>query len=129
MTQENKHTQEFRLKVVKYALKNKISEAAILFGINRITVSRWIKTYKTNGEKSLSNKSRQRQNHPSNKISSELETKIIELKKNNPSITIKEIINKLKLDCSQTIISRILKYNNLSSYKKKASENAYSVSI
>lgn len=123
MTQKNKHTQEFRLKVVKYALKNKISEAAILFNINRITVSRWIKTYKANGEKALSNKSRARQNHPNNKIPPKIEVKIIELKKSNPTITIKEIIKKLKLDCSQTIISRILKYNNLSTYKKKTPEN------
>lgn len=123
MATENKHTREFRLKVVRYALENKISEAAELFELNRVTISRWIQKYKTEGEDSLSNKSRARQNHPSNKISPETEAKILELKRCDPSITIKNIIKKLGLDCSQTIISRLLKYNGFSTYNKKASVN------
>lgn len=78
MTHLNKHTKEFRLKVIEYALHNKISEAAELFELNRVTISRWIKKYRTSGEESLSNKSRARQNHPSNKISPKTETEILE---------------------------------------------------
>ncbi|MCG2759759.1 MAG: helix-turn-helix domain containing protein [Candidatus Delongbacteria bacterium] len=58
MTPELKHTKEFRLKVVRYALANKILKASVLFELNRITISRWIQKYNADGENSLSNKSR-----------------------------------------------------------------------
>jgi transposase-like protein len=64
MSYETKHTKEFRLKVVHYALENNISEASSIFGLNRATISRWLKNFKADGENSLSNKSRVRQNHP-----------------------------------------------------------------
>jgi|GEM_PF-5261996 len=123
MNSKPKNKKEFRLKVIHYALEKNISEASSLFGLNRATISRWIKNYKTEGENSLSNKSRVRQKHPCNKITSELEKEIIGLKINEPHITIKEIISRLNLNCSQTIVSRCLKNNGLSAYKAKSTES------
>lgn len=113
-----KYTHKFRLKVVKFALKNKITEAAALYGVNRVVISRWVKRYRENGEEGLKNSSRHGMKHPLKKNKS-MEVLICQLKKKNPEITLKTISEHPNVDCSIPTIAKKLKQNGLLETKKK----------
>lgn len=110
-------TSEFRLKVIKYAKKNTVSEAADLYGVSSRTIFRWIKKYNSSGLSALENKSRLRQNHP-RKIPEDLVSRIIALKKRNSSITIKEIISNLNIKYSYSAVSKLLRLSGFSQKQK-----------
>jgi transposase InsO family protein len=88
---------EFRLRVVTLFLEEGYSYAMLAeeFGCGKSTISKWVKLYREHGEAGLSNpctrhvKSRKQLNH-------NLQTKIIELKKEDPQRGIKRISDIMK---------------------------------
>ncbi|MEO0137929.1 MAG: hypothetical protein ABIL40_09595 [candidate division WOR-3 bacterium] len=77
-----------RLLAVQYYLKNKttLKQAALLFKIHYITLFKYVALYRKYGEKRLILNYRR----PWNRASKVLEEKIVALKENNPSLTIKK---------------------------------------
>ena len=90
-----------RLKTVQYYLENRNSlrKTAQQFGFHYVTVFKWVKLYKEQGEERLlSNYKR-----PWNRTEKELEQKIVVLKERTPSLTVrkaKEILQKQDINIS-----------------------------
>ena len=76
---------EFRIRVVKLFLEEGYSAGMIAeeFGCGKSTISNWVKIYREHGEGGL-DRPRSRSNKPRKGLDSNLKSKIVELKKDDP---------------------------------------------
>ena len=83
---------EFRIRVVKLFLEEgySISMLAEEFACGKSTISKWIRVYRDQGESGLNNPST-RSNKPRKGLDSNLKSKIIELKKDDPQRGVRRI--------------------------------------
>ncbi|MBN1971474.1 MAG: helix-turn-helix domain-containing protein [Candidatus Delongbacteria bacterium] len=103
---------DLKIKVVASAQKIGVVKTAELFGVNRKTVSKWLKNFNNNGTVGLENRSRKSQYHP-NKIE---EANFLEAKKlyEEGGYSFTEILNKTNLTCSlKTLIKKLRSIDNL----------------
>jgi tetratricopeptide (TPR) repeat protein len=90
----NNKLRNLRLKVAHYYLNNDVSlrKTALMFGVAYRTVFQWVKLYKEQGEERLlSNYKR-----PWNRVSQDLEKKIILMKEADPRLTVRQTRENLK---------------------------------
>lgn len=97
----------FRLEAVHSAQKIGVAKTAGIFNLTRDTVYRWLKRYQESGLEGLTNKSRLEQQHP-RKLSSSTRAEISALQNSEPGITLQNIIERLRLNCSVSTISKFL---------------------
>jgi tetratricopeptide (TPR) repeat protein/transposase-like protein len=109
---KEKRNSDFRLEVVKSAIKVGISTTARAFEVNRKTVYRWLKRYETEGVEGLKTRTRSNFDH-SQKMPIEIENKIITYKRNNPRISAKQIICDLNIEYSLPTVIKKLRNANL----------------
>jgi len=97
-----------RFSMVKYAMEHGISEAARVYKTTRKTVRKWLRRYKEEGIDGLRERSRTpRRVH--NKTSSQVEERIVELRRRHPSWGPARLKEHYGLSLSEKAIWRILK--------------------
>jgi tetratricopeptide (TPR) repeat protein/transposase len=99
---------KLRLEIVKTALEIGILKTTEIYSVSYSSISRWLKKYREFEKEGLKNRSNKMQFQPA-RISDELEKKIIELKTNNPDLSLRKISKQLKDKCSITTISKVIK--------------------
>jgi len=104
----NKNNPASRLEAIKLAEEIGPVKAAAVYGVDRKTIFRWIKSFQESGEKTLCNKSRIYQQHPQKMPSATVE-KILAFKKAHPDSTISRIITELNLDYSKATVAKIIR--------------------
>lgn len=112
MKQNCLRNKEFRTEIVNSALKVGISRTAVLFGVSRITVGKWMKKFQIGGEEALNNRSRKEQKHP-NRITNEIIKQIIQTKTQHPEWSSLRIIRELNLEITPaTVLKKIKEHFN-----------------
>ena len=106
-----------RLKMVQYARVHGIKPAARHFGSTAVTVRKWLGRYGQDARKGLIDQSRAPK-HPAHKISSDVEAKVVKLKKAYPFMGAKHLKHEFDLPCSHAAILRVFRENNLSTRKR-----------
>lgn len=97
----------FRLEAVNSAQKIGVAKTAELFNLTRDTVYRWLNGYRSSGLQGLANKSRLEQHHP-RKLSAAVRVEIVQLQILEPQLTLQNIIDRLKLNCSVSTVCKFL---------------------
>ncbi|MBN1969775.1 MAG: hypothetical protein JXR48_13490 [Candidatus Delongbacteria bacterium] len=101
---------ELRYKVVKTALEKGITYSAEIYKISRVSVSKWVKRYKLEGEFGLKTKSRLLQTHPSS-LSDDIVSTIITAKTVYPKWSASKIIDEFEIEASEsTVLKKISQY-------------------
>ncbi len=95
-----------RMMIAETAARFSISHAAREYGVTRKTVRKWKRRYEENGIEGLQDLSRA-PHRIANKISSELENRIVDLKKNRPKWGGGAIKERFDLPCSIKTIYRV----------------------
>lgn len=103
---------EDRLEMVKMAQEFNISQAAREYRVTRKTVRKWLRRFRENGIEGLSNLSRAPHRCP-NKISVELENRIIQLKSCHPKWGGGAIKERYAVPCSIRTIYRVFRDQEL----------------
>ncbi|MGB3477761.1 MAG: helix-turn-helix domain-containing protein [bacterium] len=101
---------KIRIKAVEtYLAGGTLKKIASKFNIHYVTLCKWVKWYKKTGEENFYKK-------PWNRLSKDIEEKVVLLKENNPSLTIKEakkIFNKRGFSISSKTVYNIWRRYNL----------------
>ncbi|MCD4820043.1 MAG: helix-turn-helix domain-containing protein [Candidatus Cloacimonetes bacterium] len=101
-----------RLEILEIAREIGISKTAELYKINRNTISRWIRNYDKFGLSGLKNASKKHLIR-CYQMPKAIEDSIIKLKKENPNIKAKEIIQILNLNYSTSTITKKLRNSGI----------------
>lgn len=106
-TKAEKYLPDLKRKTVFFAIDTNIISASKYYGLNRSTVSKWVKLYRKHGEDGFLYR-KKRDDRQKKKISDKILKKVIKLKEENPNITLTEIKKLFSLDCSLVLISNKL---------------------
>jgi transposase len=107
-----------RLKMVKLAMREGISESARVYETTRVTVRKWMKRYKEEGLRGLEDKRRVPGRIP-HRISKEEEEKIVKLRKELPKWGQDRLKSEFELPYSTKTINRVLNQYGLIRRRKK----------
>jgi len=99
-----------RLNIVNMAKEIGITQTAAIHGINRKTIYRWQQKLEKEGPKALQNRCGKGSNHPA-RISEQTMNKILQLSNAHPTKTAAQLHSELQLDCSLSLIYKILSKN------------------
>ena len=103
---DSKDPYHFRVKLVEYAVRIGIKEAARHFSCSRNTVRKWLRRWQAEGPKGLKNKSRKPNRSP-NKTPKGMEDKVMELRKQLKKISGKRLRMEFGIPLQPSTIYRI----------------------
>jgi len=112
------NTFDLRVRMVRMAEEAGISATARYYRTTRKTVQKWVRRYREGGLGALQDRSRAPKRIP-HKMPSELEKKIVELRKRYPAWGPRRLKTYFDLACSQGAIYRVLRQNGLVRKRKK----------
>lgn len=98
-----KYPPEFKKEVCEYAQKLNIKSASVMYGLNSDTVGRWLRKYKISGIIGLKIV---RSDIKKKKLFLDTINKIKVYRASNPDLTLKDIKNKFRLDCSLVLLGK-----------------------
>lgn len=98
-----------RLEMVHFALEKGIVQAAQKYGTSSKTVAKWLKRFQNSGLAGLQDIERSSPAHPHNKVNPTQLFAAVALKRSQPEIRAKEIIARLNLSCSESLLYRKLR--------------------
>ena len=108
----------YRLRMVEYALKNDISEAAREYRTTRKTVRKWVNRYKEYGLEGLKDMKKTPKNIP-HKLKEVDEKRVIELRERHSSWGAIRLKDRYKLEGGYSAIHRVIRQNGLIKPKRK----------
>ncbi|OQX93079.1 MAG: hypothetical protein B6I17_04390 [Tenericutes bacterium 4572_104] len=101
-----------RYRIVQFARKSGVSATAKMFNTSRQRIYRLLKKFEMSGLEGLANATKKNYQY-GNKMSVEIEQKIIDLKKKDPSLSPREIKEILKIPYSINTIHKKIKQNEV----------------
>lgn len=110
MKQNCLRNKEFRTEIVESAQRIGICRTALLYGISRVSVAKWLKKFQTAGEDGLANRSRKHQKHP-NRLTDEVLKQIIQAKTAHPEWSSLKIIRELNLAVTPATVLKKIREN------------------
>lgn len=123
MKQSCLRNKKFRTEVVHSAQKIGVCRTAVLFGVSRLTVGKWLKKFQEAGETALDNQSRKAQKHPE-RISDEILKQILDAKIEHPEWSSLKIIRELKIKVTPATVLKKIRENI-----KKCNPNTEAIKI
>jgi transposase len=97
---------DYRFKMVQYARKEGISQAARLFNTSRNTIRKWLKRFEKEGMSGLKDQSRAPKHSP-NKLSQEVIDKLMKIREKYPTFSTKRLAAEGLLPCSHETARKV----------------------